>query len=173
MEQESYEDTKEQNMGKKSNHEIICEFLTGERNSYYRLAYSYVHNKEDALDIVQDAICKALSSSQRLDQADMVKPWFYRIIINTALDFLRRNQRISYMETDLLEDIGPFKADHYEDLDLKAALDRLPPANRMLILLRFYEDMKLEDIADLLDENVNTVKSRLYSTLRYLRLELE
>ena len=160
-------------MGKKSNYELICEFLTEHRNSYYRLAYSYVHNKEDALDIVQEAVCKALSSSRALDNTAAVKPWFYRIVVNTSLDYLRKNRRLIFVEDEILESTGPSCEDKYEDVDLKAAIDKLPPLNRTVIILRFYEDMKLEDIAKVLNENLSTTKTRLYSTLKRLKLELE
>ena len=62
--------------------------------------------------------------------------------------------------------------DHYENIDLKRALDQMNPQDKAVIELRYFEDMKIEDIAKVLDENVNTVKSRLYRGLKKLRLEL-
>ena len=62
--------------------------------------------------------------------------------------------------------------DHYENIDLKRALDQMNPQDKAVIELRYFEDMKIEDIAKVLNENVNTVKSRLYRGLKKLRLEL-
>ena len=62
--------------------------------------------------------------------------------------------------------------DHYENIDLKRALDQMNPQDKAVIELRYFEDMKIEDIAKVLDENVNTVKNRLYRGLKKLRLEL-
>ena len=59
------------------------------------------------------------------------------------------------------------------DLELKEAVDQLPAEERELIILRFYEDKQLSEIAEILQENLSTVKSRLYRTLRKLREELE
>lgn len=56
--------------------------------------------------------------------------------------------------------------DHYENIDLKRALDQMNPQDKAVIELRYFEDMKIEDIAKVLDENVNTVKSRLYRGLK-------
>lgn len=55
------------------------------------------------------------------------------------------------------------------DIDLQRALDTLPKQDKAVVILRFFEEMKLEEIADILEENVNTVKSRLYRSLRKLR----
>lgn len=58
------------------------------------------------------------------------------------------------------------------DLELREAVDRLPMQEKTLIILRFYEDKPLAEIAEILQENLNTVKSRLYRTLEKLRREL-
>ena len=58
------------------------------------------------------------------------------------------------------------------DFDLQSAVDRLPLHEKTLVILRFYEDKTLAEIAEILQENVNTVKSRLYRTLEKLRREL-
>ena len=65
------------------------------------------------------------------------------------------------------------KEDTYEDVDLKAALDKLSPEEKAIVELRYYEDLKLEEIAEIVNENVSTVKSRLYRCMKKLRLELE
>ena len=59
--------------------------------------------------------------------------------------------------------------DIYEDIDLKRALETLSDRDRMIVELKYFEDMKLEDIAAVMDENINTVKSRLYRSLQKLK----
>ena len=63
--------------------------------------------------------------------------------------------------------------DAYENLDLKHALELLPPRDRMIVKLKYFEDMKLDDIAAIMEENTNTIKSRLYRSLKKLRLSLD
>ena len=65
------------------------------------------------------------------------------------------------------------KEDKYENVDLQKAIDSLEKEDRIVIVLRYYEDMKLEDIAVILDENLSTVKSRLYRSMKKLKLQLE
>jgi RNA polymerase sigma-70 factor (ECF subfamily) len=160
-------------MKPKINQNIVENFLIENREAYYRLAYSYVHNKDDALDIVQDAICKALGYSKSLNDPTAIKSWFYRIVVNTSLDFIRKNKRLVYVEDEDLEVLGPSKSDQYEDFDLQQALEKLPTMSKTIITLRFFEDMTFEEIAQILDQNINTVKTRFYTSIRKLRIELD
>ena len=59
---------------------------------HYRLAYSYVKNADDALDILQESIYKAISSIESLKDSSYIKTWFYKIIVNTSLDFLEKER---------------------------------------------------------------------------------
>ena len=63
----------------------------------------------------------------------------------------------------------PHSEDIYEDIDLKRALETLSDRDRMIVELKYFEDMKLEDIAAVMNENINTVKSRLYRSLQKLK----
>lgn len=160
-------------MSERNGFKLVTTFLTDNRDQIYRLTYSYVHNREDALDIIQDSICKALSSIKSLKDPTLIRSWFFRILINTALDFLRERKRCLYLETDMLEVLSAGAKDEYRDLELKEALERLSTINKTVIVLRYYKDLKLEDISAILNENVSTIKTRLYSSLKKLRIELE
>jgi RNA polymerase sigma-70 factor (ECF subfamily) len=76
------------------------------------------------------------------------------------------------VEDEVLTRLDSGEADRYEDFDLKNALDQLPEKYRIVIVLRFFEDLKIEEIAEVLDENANTIKTRLYTSLNRLRLTL-
>jgi len=69
--------------------------------------------------------------------------------------------------------LGPSKSDQYEDFDLQQALEKLPTMSKTIITLRFFEDMTFEEIAQILDQNINTVKTRFYTSIRKLRIELD
>lgn len=151
--------------------ETLEEYIIRNQADIYRLAYSYVHKQEDALDIVQDSICKAMTNRNSLKKADSIRPWFYRIVVNTALDALRRRRRQAEPAEDV-EKNDSGADDRYEDFDLKRALDRLPDDWRAIVVLRYFEDMTLEEIAGVLHQNLSTVKTRLYKSLRLLRVEM-
>jgi RNA polymerase sigma-70 factor (ECF subfamily) len=62
--------------------------------------------------------------------------------------------------------------DEYENFDLQRALDNLPDNCHTIIILRYFEDFKIEEIAEILNENTNTVKTRLYKSLKMLRIKM-
>ena len=160
-------------MKKKSNEEIVEEVILEQYNQYYRLAYSYVHNDADAEDIVQNGAYKALRSSNTLRNPEYAKTWVYRIMLNEIFSFLRQPKPESYEY--IQEEVGIETAhveDEYADIDLQRALDSLPESDRAIVIMKFFEDKKLEEIAEILDENLSTIKSRLYRSMKKLRIRL-
>lgn len=150
--------------------DLIQKNLTDNYQKYYRLAYSYVHNETDAMDIVQEGAYKAILKSSLLENPEYLSTWIYRIMVNEALSFIRKHKN-TYEELNEMH--HPSSMDQYEDIDLKRAIDQLGEPDETIIRLRFYEDMKLEQIADILGENLSSVKSRLYRSLKRLRFTLE
>ena len=134
----------------------------------YRLAYSYVRNEEDALDIVQESVYKAIKNAGKVQQEAYIRTWIWRIVMNTAVDLIRSRKN----ETGLEEAGETGKEDTYQDFDTLEALKILEPREKAVIVLRFFEDQKLEDIARTLQENTNTVKTILYRSLKKHRVEL-
>ena len=143
-------------------------YIVSHQEDFYRLAFSYVKNRDAVLDVVQESIVRALSKSDSLRQPEYLKTWFYRILLNESMNHYRRNKRLVPLEDSVAD--GPAPAgDPAERLDLYAAIDRLDPKEQAIIRLRFFEDMKLEEISRITGVNLNTVKSRLYKSLRKLR----
>ena len=106
---------------------------------YYRLAYSYVKNVDDALDIVQESICKGMSSLDSLRNPAYFRTWFYKIVIHTALDFLRQRNKTVLMEEEVLINSNCGTCDTYQNIDLGRALDSLPAKYRTIIILRYFD----------------------------------
>lgn len=152
--------------------EQVAEHVIKYKENHYRLAYSYVKNADDALDIVQESIYKAISSMGSLKNPDSIKTWFYRIVVNTSLDFLRKRRKTALVDEDVLTSLNSETVDDYGNFDLQMALNNLPEKYRTVVILRFFEDIKIDEIAEILNENVSTVKTRLYTSLKKLRIEL-
>lgn len=149
------------------------DYIIENKELFYRLAYSYVKNIDDALDVVQESIYKAFSSIDSLKNFDYIKTWFYRIVVNVSLDFIRKGKREIVTSEEFLLTTDTGTVDNYPDIDLEKALEALSENYRSIVVLRFFEDLKLEEIADVLDENVNTVKTRLYKALEILRISMD
>jgi RNA polymerase sigma-70 factor (ECF subfamily) len=158
--------------GKKdnANKKLVEQIVLENYNRYYRMAYRYVHNEADACDIVQNGACMALKSSHTLKNPEYAGTWVYRIMINECFRFLKQPGHFSYedmCEKNCLRTDG--REDSYTDIDLRRAVDALGDRDKAIIILRYFEDRKLEEIADILGESVNTVKSRLYRCMKKLR----
>ena len=150
---------------------LIKRYITDNKESLYRFAYSYVKNQHDSLDIVHDAVCKALTNKDSLESEDKIKPWIYQIISNCAIDYMRKNKKYTEM-TDEIQNEGMVGLDEYRDFDLYQAMENLPEKYRIVIILRYFEDMKISDIGKVLGEKESTIKTRLYSGLSKLKIEL-
>ncbi len=152
---------------------LIEQILLENYQQYYRLAYGYTHQDPDACDIVQTGAYKALRSCHTLKQPEYASTWVYRIMLNECFTYLRKPKDLSYEAVQ--EEAGVCAGsmeDHYTNIDLQRAIDALPDKEKAIVILKYFEDKKLEEIAEILDENVSTIKSRLYRCMKKLRSSL-
>lgn len=105
-------------------HALFIACFTEHKNDFYRLAYSYVKNQEDALDIVQESIKKALTSLNQIKDPNSMKSWFYKIVVRTAIDFLRKQKKFTLADDETIDFFSKGKEDTYKDMDLHKALDQ-------------------------------------------------
>jgi RNA polymerase sigma-70 factor (ECF subfamily) len=150
----------------------------------YRLALSYLRNQDDALDAVQETFVKAFQKAARWDGASEAGPWLSRITINLAIDRYRRDKRRQATFTPLAEgdhddavatgDPSPERRTFGLELAgrIASAVRVLPEKQRAVFVLRHYEEMSLEEIADSLGMNLGTVKSSLHRAVHRLRERL-
>lgn len=150
--------------------QILIEFIEENQEKLYRIAFSYVKNEDLALDIVQESIEKALRNIKTLKHEEYVKTWFYRILINESLQFVRRNKNTTLCQVEDLKDYIEWNDNITLDgIDLYNNISKLKEKLRTVIILRFFEDLKIEEIARITKTSPNTVKSRLYKGLEELR----
>jgi RNA polymerase sigma-70 factor, ECF subfamily len=140
-------------------------------------AYAVTADRALADDAAQEAIQKAFSSLDRFDESRPFGPWLKRIAINRAIDHLRRRRELAVLndETATLHSWGRGEAPD-EDLRLWAVADAvaaLGAAKRTVIVLRYWLDLPIEEIAGVLGLPVGTVASRLSRALAELRIVLE
>ncbi len=140
------------NLLDKKKEKLIKQYIVDNKDSLYRFAYSYTRNQNDALDIVHDAICKALTNKKSLKSEDKIKPWIYQIISNCAIDYMRKNNKYTEM-TDEIQNDSMVGFDEYENFDLQRAMHLLPEKYKRVIILRYFEDMKISEITEVLGES--------------------
>ena len=153
-------------------YDYIVAYIVENQNKFYRLAYSYVRNREDALDVVQNAVCKALENYGGIRNEGAISTWFYRILVNESLLFIKERKRMTLGETDQEEAHYEEKGFEIQD-DLYDSINRLDGDTQTIIKLRFFEELSLKVIAQITEMNLNTVKARLYRGLRQLKVNIQ
>ena len=141
----------------------------------YRLARAILHDTVEAQDATHDAFVQAWRKWSTLRDPARFEQWFDRILVNTCRNRLRHSSR--WRTDDLSADLELATSDSYASLHdrglLWPAMSRLGPDQRVVVALRFYRDMSIDQIAARLGIRSGTVKSRLHRALRGLRTALD
>jgi len=143
----------------------------------WRAAYAMSADRALADDAAQDAIQLAFSSLDRFDETRQFGPWLKRIAINRAIDLLRRDRRLTILEGEFASLHG-WAVSEGADRDLRLwavadAVSALDADKRVVVVLRYWLDLPLEEIAELLEIPFGTVASRLHRAQTELRVTLE
>ena len=151
----------------------------------YNIAYRTLGHEEDAKDAAQDALIKVFKNISQYSGDAQFSTWLYRIVVNTCKDYLRK--RSSLKETTMEQTSADGETSLYElpasdmlhpekQLERKeiqekihTALDQLPEANKTVVILRDIHGLSYEDISQIEDCSVGTVKSRINRGRKYLR----
>ena len=141
----------------------------------YHLAHLILGRRAEAEDATHDAFVSAWRNWATLRDPSLFEHWFDRILVNTCRNRLRHDSR--WNTQDLSAELEFEASDAYaatDDRDLLwPALARLEPDQRVVVALRFYRDLSIEQIAARTGVRPGTVKSRLHRALRVLRTELD
>ena len=141
----------------------------------YKICFSYTQSEQDSLDLLQEIFIKLFNNISKFNEAMPFHPWIRRLAVNTCINYKRDrksnvislNSKInekSSLEDKLASDDDVEKS--IEDADIseiiKNRLKELPEQYRIIIILRYYEDLSYGEIASVLSIPIGTVKNRLY-----------
>lgn len=163
----------------KGNPDAYGQLIGRYQDVLYRTAFLHVKSEQVALDMVSETVIRGYENVQKLRKPDFFKTWLIRILLNNINDYYRKNSRVISMEELELDtaDRNSGKCgmgDSVEErLDLAAALDRLPQKQKSVIILKYYEDMKISEIASALEMPEGTVKAYLHQGKAALRVLLK
>ena len=139
--------------------EALLFLLKQEKEKLYRTAYSYVRNQADALDIFQQTVLLAIESIHQLREPKYFTTWLIKICINVSLDVLQKQKKVISMDDLKYQSLSTEIATSDEKIDLLDAIYRLDEKYKTILLLKYYEDLTFEQIAEILGEPIGTVKS--------------
>ncbi|WP_227940477.1 sigma-70 family RNA polymerase sigma factor [Alkalihalobacillus deserti] len=144
----------------KGNKECLEELLVLHGDQLYRTAYLYVRNREDALDAVQEASYKAFLSIGQLKNENFFLTWLTKILINCAYDVLKKSKKELPLN-NFVELTADKKEKRVENLDLLEAVNRLNERHKNAIILFYFQDLPISEIAKVMNIPENTVKTYL------------
>lgn len=157
---------------RKGDRDSFSKVINEVKDQAYRVAFCYLHNEEDSMDAVCDAIEKCYKNIKKLKEPKYFKTWFIRIVINECKLQLRAKQNVISMADDIYENKKE-SIHKEEEIDLRLLLDELPALDRLLIYLKYYMGYTLEEIADMVEMSSGTVKTKIYSNLKRMKSRLE
>jgi RNA polymerase sigma-70 factor, ECF subfamily len=155
------------------------------RSRIFGLAYRYVKNVPDAEDILQDTFIKAFQSLEKcqLDENSYFSTWLYRIAVNCAMDHFRRQRRREGDEDWKRDFLAADECSaalspesEFQRQETKARMEQvlnsLSPRKRMIVVLRHYQQLKINEIADVLGCSQGSIKKQLFVALAQLKSEM-
>ncbi|MGE5627626.1 MAG: sigma-70 family RNA polymerase sigma factor [Solirubrobacterales bacterium] len=160
-------------LAKSGDDNAFYELISQQKVQLYKTAFAYVKNKEDALDIVSDTVCKAYTSIKSLKEPSFFNTWLTRILINSSIDFINKHKKNTVFEENISMDTKYLEKDEEQIIDLKTAVDKLQEKYKTIVILKYFQGMTLMEIATILQCPLGTVKTNLHKALEELRFDLK
>jgi RNA polymerase sigma factor (sigma-70 family) len=147
--------------------EVLDDLLERYGREIQGVAYLILRDRAAAEDVVVDTLLSALDHGDQLRDPDRLRPWILRIATNKALGVRRSSGRV--VQLHVVPDRPAPRRDEDERLALLACVDRLAPRTRAAVVLRYYADMSVRDVAEALGTSENTVKTQIREALATMR----
>lgn len=178
-----------------SDAQLVADTIAGDQKAFplllerhlsavYKFAYRFLRDPQDAEDIAQETFIRAWKHLKTFDASRNFKTWIFTIAKNAALDFIKSKKPLAFsrlaendFELDALFALHLPTSETSESMvdqkilgaDMKAMLQKLPPAYRTVLALRYNDNLKFREIAETLGEPIDTIKSRHRRGLLLLR----
>ncbi|MGL4731888.1 MAG: sigma-70 family RNA polymerase sigma factor [Clostridium sp.] len=173
---------------KNGDKEAVTELYSAYYNQVYFIALKVLRNKDDALDALQETFIEVFKSIDKLNSVDAFQVWLNRIVISSCSRIIKKNKKLELLEeiedksidtysyVSIDEDVSGRPEENLEQMEEKQMIlnmiDKLPTKKRIPILLFYYNNLKIEEIAKILDCPEGTVKSRLNSAKAELKKQI-
>jgi len=165
---------------KRGNKEALLQLIMSEKNIYYRLAYSYTGNKDDALDAMEDMIVILYEKIHQLQKEESFYSWSKSILVNCCKSLLQKRNRMVLLED--INSVEQYELSHQQvdnpyhkseqQMDIQSLLLHINEYQREAIQLKYFHDLDNQTIANMTNVSLGTVKSRIFEGLKRLRSQL-
>ena len=172
--------------------DLFARLLAGHQDKLYRVAYRMTGHHEDAQDLLQDALVEAYRSFHRFQRGTYFDKWLYRIMTNTFIDRQRQRKRVGRIESletafvsneggePVVREVADWENDPARkalrdtfDEPVQLALNGLPAEFRLVLILSDVEEFSYQEISDMMETPVGTVRSRLHRARSMMKQALE
>lgn len=157
-------------LAQKGNKDAFVRLITATEKSLYRVAKAILKSDNECADAIQEAILKAFKSIGGVREPQYFKTWLTKIVINECNRILRNNRKVIPIEEYMDQ---AYTLDAYEKIEIQEAVDSLDDEFRVVVILFYFEDMTIRDIAGTLEIPEGTVKSRLSRARERLSKQLK
>ncbi len=169
-----------------NNPEAFGEIVKRWERKIFALCFGMLNREDEAKDAAQETFIAAFRNLKNFRGDAKVSSWLHRIAVNQCLTIKRRNKSRSESFIDDAESsnkiffVAPAKTSPSQTTEqnerlkyIRRAVSSLPPELRQIVVMKEFEDMTFQEIAEVLEIPLSTVKSRLYTALKQLRMKLE
>ncbi|RJX39199.1 RNA polymerase sigma factor SigW [Paenibacillus pinisoli] len=172
----------------KGDQQAFAELVDLYQDKLFHMAYRMLNNRQEAEDVVQDTFLRVYKNLERFDETLKFSTWIYRIATNLCIDRLRKRKPTYSLdaesqEYDGLDGYSMIPSDNRtpeSELILSdtqriihQAMESLPPKYKSVMMLRYIQDLSLQEVGDILDMPVTTIKTRVHRGREFLRKKLE
>lgn len=155
---------------KNGDEDAFFQLISAQKEKLYRMAFSYLKNETDALEAVQETTFRAYTKLGKLREPHFFGTWVMRILINYCIkEKRRRDKQTAFVQQT--ESAG--NEINCSRLHIQLALEQLEPKYRQIIILKYFEDWTIREIAKALRCPDSTIKTRLYKALKGLRGKMQ
>lgn len=152
--------------------EALVQLIMDKNEEYYKLAYIYTQNREDALDALEDTIVILYKKIKTLKKEEAFYSWSKTILVNKCKDLLRKRKKVIHLGKREILDEKDIIGKREEVIDLEQALRKLNRHQQEAIKLRYYMDYDYQSIAKITNAPLGTVKSRIFTGIEKLKVVL-
>lgn len=145
----------------KGNKESFGILIKNNKEYLYKMAFLYVKDEQDALEVIHETVYRAFLNIEKLKKAKFFNTWITRILINVSIDFLKKKGKNEMLDesTPIIKERCEISTE--EKLDLYNAIDLLNDNYKTVIIMMYFNDMKIKDISKVMEIPENTVKTYL------------
>ena len=172
----------------KGDQQAFTELVGLYQDKLFYMAFRMLNNRQESEDVVQETFLRVYRNLDRFDETMKFSTWIYRIATNLCIDRLRKRKVVYSLDADSSEHEG---LDGYSMIPsdnrtpetellltdtqriIHQAIESLPPKYKTVMTLRYLQDMSLQEVSDVLDMPVTTIKTRVHRGREFLRKKLE